>query len=63
MAMTKEQIRKKLKELEKTQVQMAYESGVSYQTLRGVLNDNALFETKANTLRKLEAYLKSKWCK
>lgn len=57
--MTVEQIREKLKALNKTQVEISYESKVGYQTIRNIVNDTAKFEIKQNTLKKVEAYLNS----
>ena len=59
--MTFTEIQNKLIELTanktKTQIEISYESGVGYQTIRNIIKNNLKFEVKANTLRKVENYL------
>ena len=59
--MTLQEIQKKLIEITtnkiKTQIEISYESGVGYQTVRNIIKNNMEFEVKANTLKKIENYL------
>ena len=55
------EIREKLNEIidskKRTQLQIAYESGLGYQTIRNILSTKYRFVIKQTTLKKVEDYI------